>query len=99
MSDEDRFYEEAVGRLQHDARLGGDLEHFERSAAGRYLLACADRDAMKAAQELVDCDPMDAKRIAHLQGEVKRAANLREWITAAVNRGKQALATLTEVDE
>lgn len=93
------FYNAQMEKLQSDARLGMDLEQFERSAAGRYILACADHAAMKAAQELVDCDPLDAKRIAYLQGEVKRAANMREWITAAVNRGKQALATLTVVEE
>lgn len=93
------FYAAQADELDRVARLGIDMEAFEASLAGKYILAQADREAAAAAQQLVDADPNDARLIARLQGDVKRATGLRLWIKTAIDRGRQAHQQLAGVDE
>ncbi len=82
--------------LEADARLGLEMEKFRASPAYRYLMARAELEAMKAAEDLVDCAPDDQTTIRRMQNEVKRLRDIRVWVDEAVDKGMAALDQLEE---
>lgn len=95
MSEEAEFRRQ-MEALEADARLGVELETFRRSPAYRYLMAKAEVEALKAAEDLVDCSATDAGRICLLQNEVKRLRDIRVWVDEAIVKGMAALDQLEE---
>lgn len=98
MSDHD-IIRRQVESLEADARLGIEMEQFQRSVPYRYLMAKAELEAMKAAEDLIDCPCTDAPKIMALQGEVKRLRSIGEWVAAAVQRGVAALEQIREREQ
>ena len=95
MSEEIEFRRQ-MEALEADARLGVEMETFRRSPAYRYLMAKAELEALKAAEDLVDCAAHDQGEIRRLQSEVKRLRDIRVWVDEAIAKGMAALDQLEE---
>lgn len=78
-------------------RIGNDLA--EQDTVIRYLQDCVNAQAEAAVKELLDVNPLDAKRIAWLQGTAKRAEDFARWIADAAVLEENALQALEEIDK
>ena len=96
MGSDEVLFRRQMEALEADARLGVEMEKFRGSIPYRYLMAKAELEAMKAAEDLVDCAATDASEICRLQNEVKRLRTIRVWVDEAVDKGLAALDQLEE---
>jgi hypothetical protein len=88
--------DDAIARallLEHNIDL--DLQDPAKSILLAQL-ARARKAAIEATKLLVECPPFEAQRIMRLQNEVRRFADLHDWLLNAQTRAGEAWAALPD---
>ena len=81
------------------ARTGIDAEVFTRSEFGKYLIGKAYSEISAATDELVACDPEDAKANREIRNQIHVAKMFLTWLDEAVHVGRKAHDELHELED
>lgn len=81
------------------AQMGMDAETFLRTPLGRFLVDKARREEADAMEELVGCDPEDAKTNRELRNRIHVSRMVVSWLNDAVNIGHAAHDQLKEYED
>jgi hypothetical protein len=79
-----------------EAMIGRDAEDFVQSDIGKYILGCAEQEAIEAMDQLKRVYPWRRRKITELQNKIWRAESLQTWLAELVISGKQAIQQLDE---
>lgn len=87
--DYSRFTPDEQERLR-TAAFAVEVEAFQDSLVGKYLIARAEDERAAALEELAEVAPADTERIRQLQMVVKRADSFGQWLADALIAGENA---------
>lgn len=89
------FTQDEQERLR-TAAFGVEVEHFQDSLIGKYLIARAEAERDAALEALAEVAPTDAERIRQLQGMIRRCDSFGHWLADALVAGENAELELRE---
>ena len=78
--------------------IGFTFEAFCTSAPGRYLIDRAEREKGQLLEELVQCDPDDAKKNRELRMQISQRDLWRDWIAEAITEGQHAQEQFVDLE-
>lgn len=81
--------------LMEQVKFGIEVESFQNSSIGQYLIKRAADEITVAREKLDDVDPEDAKAIRKLQNDIYCAKSFLAWLKWAIEDGLSAEQTLT----
>lgn len=82
--------------LLAEAILGKDVEDFLNSDIGKYLIGCAEQEAVEAMNELKTVSTWRKRKILDLQNRIWRAESFQKWLGELIISGRQAIQQLDE---
>ncbi len=85
--------------LLAEVELAERAKDFWRSDIGRYVLGRILEDIESATDDLVEVDPTDYKKVAHLQERVRGAKSLPLYLSDIIAQGSQAMQLVDEQGE
>lgn len=85
--------------LYDRAAFGKQIEQFWSSAVGNYLQSRATECYTAAIQGLKSVDPQDWKAVQHLQNEISKAEQFKQWLSDGVADGLKALDIIQGNDD
>lgn len=81
------------------AVLGKQLEEFWASDVGRYLRGRAKNAYTAAVNELMTCDPTDARAVIKARGACWQAEMFERWVNEGIEAGLNAQIALMVEEE
>lgn len=96
-----RQYQEWERDAARGANIIAELDLSRPPGALLYVVACAAVASAAAKEAIVDIDPTSAegmKKFRDVQNDIRRYADLVNWIGAAVENGKEALLSMENID-
>jgi hypothetical protein len=94
--DYSNFTQDEQERLR-TAAFGVEVEQFQYSLIGKYLIARAEAERGAALEALAEVMPTDAERIRRLQGVIQRCDSFGHWLAEAMVAGENAELELREM--
>lgn len=89
--------------MEHDLKmaeaiLGRDAQDFCNSELGQFIIGRCDQEIENAQDKLSRVSSWRRRRIQELQNEIWRAKSLKGWLVELIQNGRQAEASLEELE-